>query len=87
MTFRKISLTFLMITLSVCLRIREEAAQVRAGTPFDPGTGSSRESSHRAGKGADQRHQDAHAAGGNLHPGHAPGREAVRSAGGRPATF
>ena len=71
MTFRKISLTFLIIAVGLPARMRRRRTKVRSGSPTYAGTGGAGGSSHCPGKGADQGHSQAHAAGRNLHPEHA----------------
>jgi hypothetical protein len=77
MTFRKIALTFLIITLGVaCAYAKKEPKYEQAHqlTPSRPRW----LKGHWPREGADQEHPAAHAAGGDLHPEHQARREALQ---------
>ena len=70
MTFRKISLTFLIITLGVTCAYAKKQPKYEQAHQLTPEQAALVEKAIGTRKGADQEHSAAHATGGDLHPGH-----------------
>ena len=71
MTFRKLSLTFLILTLGVACAYAKKQPKYEQARQLTPEQAALVDKAVAAGEGADQGHPAAHAAGGDLHPGHA----------------
>ena len=77
MTFRKIPLTFLILTMGVTCAHAKKEPKYEQARQLTADQAALVQKAIASGEGAHQEHPAAHAAGGNLHPGHAAGREAV----------